>query len=395
MGEATTVRAVNALTVRWAGQAVRQDDEETVFSAAGVWPLLALLAAGADGAARDELERATGIGAGEAAEAARRLLARLDALPGVASAIGLWSKASVPLEPGWVGALPPASYGVLSGDVAADRAALDAWAGKRSGGLVPRMPIPLGEDTELVLAGALTVRTDWLRPFEDHGGILYRTTALLDRAEVVQAPCGRVTALKVLGTGGIDVHLLRGEEGVPGGEVLAAGVGALQRAYPAVPGDRLAYGEAGPGVTVSRVHSWDREPYLSVTTVPFEVSAHHDLLDHAGLFGLTSATDASRGHFPGISGVPLAVGAAGQTVTAAFSALGYRSASVTALSGLAVGIPPSTTKRVDVELIGSIGFLRVHRTSRLVLNAGWVNARLPEEDWDTWEESDDDAFGTA
>ncbi|WUD79090.1 hypothetical protein OG937_02295 [Streptomyces sp. NBC_00510] len=212
---------------------------------------------------------------------------------------------------------------------------------------------------------------------------------------MLEAPCGRVTVLKVLGTGGIDVHLLRGEAGVPGREVLAAGVGALQRAYPAVPGDRLPYGKPGPGVTVSRVHSWDRRPYLSVTTVPFEVTAHHDLLDHAGLFGLTTATDDSRGHFPGISGEPLAVGAAGQTVTAAFSALGYRSASVTALSGLAAGIPPSTTKCVDIEFTGPIGFLTVHRTSRLVLNAGWVNARLPEEDWDAWDQSDDDADGTA
>lgn len=394
MGDARTVRAVNALTVGWAGRALRQS-EETVFSAAGVWPLLALLAAGADGAARDELERATGVDAGEAAGAAGRLLARLDALPGVASAIGLWSKATVPLESGWAGALPPAAHGVLSGDVAADRAALDAWADKRSGGLVPRLPIPVKEGTELWLAGALTVRTNWLRPFVEHGGVLYRTSALLDRVEVVEAPCGRVTVLKVLGTGGIDVHLLRGEAGVPGGEVLAAGVGALQRAYPAVSGDRLSYGEPGPGVTVSRVPGSDRRPYLSVTTVPFEVTAQHDLLDHAGLFGLTTATDDSRGHFPGISGEPLAVGAAGQTVTAAFSALGYRSAAVTAFGVAAAGVPASTARRVRAEFIGPIGFLTVHRTSRLVLNAGWVDARLPEEDGDGWDESEDGADGTA
>ncbi|WSV18838.1 hypothetical protein OG588_32405 [Streptomyces prunicolor] len=42
---------MNALTARWAGVA----DGGTVFSAAGVWPLLALLADGAGGAARAEL----------------------------------------------------------------------------------------------------------------------------------------------------------------------------------------------------------------------------------------------------------------------------------------------------------------------------------------------------
>ncbi|MBX4175927.1 hypothetical protein K3A88_13435, partial [Streptomyces geysiriensis] len=43
-----TVQAVNGLTARWAAAA----DGGTVFSAVGVWPLLALLADGAAGAAR-------------------------------------------------------------------------------------------------------------------------------------------------------------------------------------------------------------------------------------------------------------------------------------------------------------------------------------------------------
>ncbi|MDX3075487.1 serpin family protein [Streptomyces sp. MI02-7b] len=389
MGDATAVRAVNALTAGWAGQALRPG-RETVLSAAGVWPLLALLAAGSGGPARDDLERATGIGAGEAAEAAGRLLARMDGLPGVAAAVGLWSKATLPLEPGWVGMLPPASHGMLSGDVAADRAAMDAWADKRTGGLVPGLPIPFDEETELVLAGALTVRTDWLRPFTEVSGVLYRETALLDRTEVVAAPCGPVTVLKVLGTGGIDVHLLRGEAGTGGGEVLAAGIGALRRAHPAVPGDRLPYGEPGPGVTVSRVCSWDRQPSLDVTVVPFEVTAHHDLLDHAELFGLALAVDTSRGHFPGISRNPLAVGAAGQTVAASFSALGYRSAAVTAFGFAAGGVPPATAKRVAVEFAGPIGFLAVHRTSRLVLNAGWVCTPSVDEMWAGHDEEDED-----
>ncbi|NEC72398.1 proteinase inhibitor I4 serpin, partial [Streptomyces rochei] len=49
-----TVQAVNGLTARWAAAA----GGGTVFSAVGVWPLLALLADGAAGAARSELEEA-------------------------------------------------------------------------------------------------------------------------------------------------------------------------------------------------------------------------------------------------------------------------------------------------------------------------------------------------
>lgn len=52
-----TIRAVNGLTARWAGQA----SGGTVFSAAGVWPLLAFLADGAGGAARAELAEAVGL----------------------------------------------------------------------------------------------------------------------------------------------------------------------------------------------------------------------------------------------------------------------------------------------------------------------------------------------
>ncbi|MYU17464.1 hypothetical protein GTZ78_43955, partial [Streptomyces sp. SID8361] len=61
MIDATAVRAVNAMTARWARAAVT--DEGTVLAAAGVWPLLALLAGGADGPVRQELEGALGVGA--------------------------------------------------------------------------------------------------------------------------------------------------------------------------------------------------------------------------------------------------------------------------------------------------------------------------------------------
>src|SRR5262245_31173039 len=82
-----TVSAVNALTARWA----RGTRQGTVFSAAGVWPLLALLAAGAAGPARDELSRAVGMQADQAAAGARELLAGLDSMSGVGSALGLWT----------------------------------------------------------------------------------------------------------------------------------------------------------------------------------------------------------------------------------------------------------------------------------------------------------------
>ncbi|MFF2402884.1 hypothetical protein [Streptomyces goshikiensis] len=61
--DGAVVRAVGRLTTRWAARAVT-GERGTVLTAAGVWPLLALLADGADGPARAELAEALGVPAG-------------------------------------------------------------------------------------------------------------------------------------------------------------------------------------------------------------------------------------------------------------------------------------------------------------------------------------------
>ncbi|MGJ3561357.1 hypothetical protein ACR6C2_36255 [Streptomyces sp. INA 01156] len=113
--------------------------------------------------------------------------------------------------------------------------------------------------------------------------------------------------------------------------------------------------------------------------MPFTVKARHDLLDHPDLFGLRTATDASQGHFPGISAEPLAVQAAAQAMTATFGARGFRSGAVTAFAMMAGGIPrhPFRAREISARFDRPFGFLALHRTSRLVLNAGWVVTPTP------------------
>lgn len=89
-----TIRAVNGLTSRWAGAA----PTGTVFSAAGVWPLLGFLADGAGGAARAELAEAVGVPAEHAAFAARELLDAMAGIRGLDSALGLWTKRTLELR---------------------------------------------------------------------------------------------------------------------------------------------------------------------------------------------------------------------------------------------------------------------------------------------------------
>ncbi|MFE6624351.1 serpin family protein [Streptomyces sp. NPDC057740] len=386
-----TIRTVNALTSRWAG-AVRASGDAgggTVFSAAGVWPLLAFLADGAGGAARAELADAVGLPVDEAAGAARELLGAMGAMSGLDSALGLWTKRTLELRERWEAGLPAEAHGVLTGDAAADKAALDAWAVKRTGGLIDAMPVLLDENTEMVLAGALALRTTWLQPFQESCWMpeagpwfgrellgLRRRSTLLDRIGVADTPEGHVTELKVLGNSAIDVHLVLGEEGMTPGRVLAAGVGILDRGRSVVPGYRLPHGEVGPGVRVVKERrATPAPPTLEIMTMAYGVRASHDLGAHAEVFGLSAAmTERSAGHFPGISGRPLHLDSAEQSAMARFGARGFEAAAVTAF-GMA-GAGPSrarwVTTTVEATFDRPFGFLAVHRHTRLVLAAGWV-----------------------
>jgi len=396
-----TIQAVNGLTVRWAGAS----EGGTVFSAAGVWPLLAFLADGADGPARAELADAVGMPAEESAGAARELLGAMGRMRGLDSALGLWTKRTLELRERWEAGLPAAAHGVLTGDGAADKAALDAWAAKRTGGLIEGMPVRVTPDTEMVLASALALRTEWLRPFEDWPmwpetgpwagrklAGLYRRSSLLDRVGVADTAAGHVTELKVYGDNAIDVHLLLGEEGMTSGQVLGAGVDILARRVAVLPGPQLPYGEVGPGLDVVKVRSaWPEPPTLNMLTVGFDLRALHDLLELHKVFGLSTAMDPSRGHFPGVTATtPLAVESAKQAAMARFTALGFRAAAVTAF-GAAAGGPPQLRwiiTRVDARFDRPFGFLTVHRHSRLVLSAGWVTepADHPEDPEDPGED---------
>jgi hypothetical protein len=69
-------------------------------------------------------------------------------------------------------------------------------------------------------------------------------------------------------------------------------------------------------------------------------------------------------------------------MTATFGARGFRSSALTAFAMTAAGIPrhPFRAREISVRFDRPLGFLALHRTSRLVLNAGWVT------DPDTFEE---------
>ncbi|MFM9372020.1 serpin family protein [Streptomyces sp. Da 82-17] len=401
-----TVRALNALTARWAHAAPAQ--EGTVFAAAGVWPLLGLLAEGADAAVRGELTRTLGLPPDRAGRAARALLAALDGMDGVTAATGLWTRAELPLRAAWSRQLPPHAHAPLSGDPAADAAALDRWARERTGGRIASMPVDLDPYVWLVLASALVLRTRWERPFDQVDlrppagpwqgqplAGLSRSSRDLDEVCLARTSDGEVTAVTVRGDNGLDVQLLLGEAGLGPGQVIGTGLGLLDAARTARtakpggalpgepllgevrPGRALPVGSRGPGLSVTEQPSTSPDARLDVTVPRFEVTAEHDLLTHADLFGLTTATDGGDRHFPGISPDRLALRSARQSATATFDEAGFEAAAVTA-AGIAwmsgADTPRHTAKVLTVTVDRPFAFLAVHRDTQLCLAAGWVTS---------------------
>ncbi|WP_327302646.1 serpin family protein [Streptomyces sp. NBC_01298] len=383
----STVEAVNRLTARWAARSADAHAAEgTVFTAAGLWPLLALLADGADGPARTELQEALGIPADTAAEAARELLTALDGVRGLRAATGLWARRDLPLEEAWSARLPAGTRATLTGDEDTDRKALDAWAAERTDGLVEKMPVEVGPHVELVLASALALHLTWEQPFSERQvrpalgpwrerrlrGLAV-THAFPQRIRVARGPSGPVTLLRVPGALGADVHLLLGEPGAAPGEVLTTGIAEVTGALSSSTAAELPDGAAGPGLSLSTVDSTSPEPVVRICTVAFDIRAEHDLLRRAELFGLSSAA-AGPGHFPGISAVPLAVGSARQSAVARFHAEGFEAAAVTAV-GMFRGarvVPTHRARQAAFDVDRPFGFLAVDRESGLVLFAGWI-----------------------
>lgn len=361
-----SITAANALTARWAATV---DNGQTVVSGAGVYPLLALLARYATGPVRDELLAV-------APEPARF---DLDRSPTTRLALAAWARRDLPLADRWLREVPAVMRGELTGDPAHDQRALDDWAATHTDGLVPRMPVRVTPATAMVLASALSLRTEWATAFRDawcqpsagpwHGRRLVglsRTSYDLDALRAVDTPAGPLSLLTVRGAEDVDVVLALGAPQHGAAEVLPAAVGALE-APAALP---IA---AGPGVDEQVVDALDDRPELLVCTVAFTASADHDLLERAALFGLSTAAG-DGDHFPGISRL-LAVSQARQSATATFSATGFRAAVVTAVATRAGSARPRLTarrRRVRFDVDRPFGFLAVHRPTGLVLLAGWV-----------------------
>lgn len=372
------VRAANALTARWSATFAESD---AVISGAGLWPLLAVLAGAAGGRARTELAAAVGLRSEDAHAAGLEFLRSLDDAAEVSAAIGAWVRPDLELRAEWVRAMPAGSVGELGA-----QAALDDWAREHTDGLIERFPLQITPETAFAVATALVARTRWTQPFDPrefapetgpwqgHRGPGLSRFVRGDRSVAVLG--GEVTRVVVTGVGELDVHLLIGADGPRHG--IEAGIAALDAAIPVR--TELPVGTTAPALTVRQVETWGGGDGTVLTMPPFEVRSEHDLTRHAALFGLTAALDGSRGHFPGLAEIPLAIDAAAQHVLARFDATGFEAAAVTAVAMRVAGALRTRQSTITTVAIDRpFGFLAVHRPSGLVLVAGQVTA--PPREW--------------
>jgi hypothetical protein len=115
---------------------------------------------------------------------------------------------------------------------------------------------------------------------------------------------------------------------------------------------------------------------------PVHLHATNDLRKEPELFGIEAAADRTHGHFDKISSYPLAIDAAKQDVSVAFSAEGFKAAAITAFNAVGAGVPAEQPQSFLVLIDRPFGFVAA-TTTGLVLIAGWVD----DPDDYSWEEA--------
>lgn len=379
------VAAANELTRRWL---ISRAEVPAVASGFGIWPLLAMLATGAGGRTRRELLNAAGLDRDAASRVPAALIRAARTSPSIRLAVAAWAGKRVTLDPEWAAGLPMDAVGSLTGDRAADEGALDAWASRNTDGRIERMPISLSDQTDLVLASALVLRTKWITPFHEQRapfasgpwtepGRCQVLTATL-REDVLRV-ADDATVLTVPGDGGIDFLLGLGRDGLAPRKVMARLLDAAGKPAWGRSATQLAPGARAVGVEVREYEAATPQttPEIDVRTVAFRLSDDLNLIEDAAVLGIKHAST-TRADFSGLAAQKVKISQARQSCVAEFDAEGFEAAVVTAFGmDIYTGAPmqPIQTYRhvaVTATFDRPFAYLARHRPSGLILVGGWV-----------------------
>ncbi|HWD80894.1 MAG TPA: serpin family protein [Kribbella sp.] len=390
--DADVVRAVSELTSRWARGLPA---ENTVVAGLGVWPLLALLATGADEPGRAELAAAAGVDPSTGATDAVRLVEAIEASADLHAALGVWVDEQLKLSESFDSVMPAPLVGMLTGNPGVDKPKVDAWAAEHTDDLIREMPVDLDAGVVFLLASAILLRTKWVRSFTEQvrripdgpwAGSwhwLERSDPDLDSVRRYEHPSAAwLTVVTVAGDADVDVLLAIGQPETAQTDVLAALLDVAAQPGGGVSGAELIEnGEVGaevaPGVRIAQTTS--SRPQVKLSVPSFSIDVEHDLLQLREVFGLTtvSSDPGARGHFSALSPTPLRIDQAKQRVLARFFATGFEAAAVTAMAMTRAAMVTRQQRQLDVTFDRPFAFVAVLRDSRLPIVAGRVE--LPTE----------------
>lgn len=329
-----------------------------VRSYAGLWLLLAVLGpVVSDATDRSELEAALGMDVASAAEAARRLMA--EHREGLGTATAGWLREGLEL----LGPLP------VRLDPLPTQSELDRWAREATHGLVPRFPVELVPDTVLLLASALSVRTEWHEPLDGTPDDRLRIGDDGTVAVVATRSAGLVAVAAPEGRGDLDVLSVIADP-----DVIQSRVWAATDEVTAWLLDGSLAARRVPAAELERDgHAWTVK--RTTWAMPSESTATEVWQASVPAWTLESTTDLANA--PGIAATTRAVldlvpqepkwAEAVQSANATYGAKGFEAVAVTVLDFMAGSAAPPVRKVHVVHLT----FDRPHAVLALTRGGAW------------------------
>lgn len=374
----------------------------SVTSALGVWLLLALASDTVADGERSALVNLLGMPLDDAKNLAAALLDSPHAQ--VCSATAVWTPDSHETAAlrRWMETLPSS----LSRGPVPSQTEADVWAADNTDGLIDHFPLPMSEDTLLVLASALATKVDWHQPFEvasvksTPGGAASWpsdvTTVLRSPEDVRRYICrsefsgaGDMAVHEARAEGLVVVSVAAGPE-VSQAQVIAAAhrvafTAAVPRTPSSIPLERSLFDlevgrhpcwhlEERPGQVTSTTGREERvEAYLPAweAETDLDLTAEPQLGVGSVLTGLSRLLVADPGG---------AKASARQAAKASFSKTGFTAAAVTAFGLIATGPPPQT--RSGVVRTATLLFGGPHAVVAVAIDSPRLDGRAePDGQW--------------
>ncbi|MEU8886305.1 serpin family protein [Streptomyces sp. NPDC048442] len=340
---------------RWLGLAGGGDEGGGfVWSPAGLWLALGVVAAGAKGETADELRQLLGVAGDDAAKAVGevgRALAGTDAL-GVATCV--WSR--VPVHRDFQDALPGVAVGRL------DPAEIDGWVRAVTGGLVERLPVRVGDDVLVAVVNALALKARWEFPFESSATRERDFTAaagIRHRVPTMHKGVPLADAWTVGPTRVVELRCRVEQGGAP------ARVRFLLGAEGAGPRDVLPAGWAGPG---------DRAPLdtdlVAIALPRLSLRTTVEVTDQLAALGIHRATTESA-DFSGMSPERLAVSRVVQEAVLKVAEEGVEAAAVSAVLMAPGGAPPPPRRTETIRFERPFGIVVLDASGEVPLFIAW------------------------